>query len=131
MTTACSQPPHVAMCLWQCSVLEGLFTCQYLTSALLLQVIHLGKHQLCPEWPEPQHLYEVMPTVLAERKFGKPRTMRRVEMGYREAPEAGTPMVVVFVKVRSCICSSKLVKWLCPRQAAQASALILCNAACT
>jgi hypothetical protein len=89
-----------------------------LTTVLVSQVIHLGKHQLCDTWDEPQHLYEVMPTMLAERKFGKPRTMRRVEMGYREAPEAGTPMVVVFVKVR---CLLQLQQQACPPAVLEAS----------
>jgi len=45
--------------------------------------------------PTPQ----VMPNLLSRRVFRKPKTVHMVLPGYRDAPELGAPMAVVFCKV--------------------------------
>ena len=51
--------------------------------------------QPAPHPPPPQ----IMPNLLSRRVFKKPITRRMVEPGYRDAPDLGAPMAIVFCKV--------------------------------
>ena len=65
-----------------------------------MQVISLGTHVFeGTEEAEPMLLMEIMPAILAKRTFPAPQSLRRVELGYRDAPEPGRNCVIVFSKV--------------------------------
>ncbi|KIY94838.1 hypothetical protein MNEG_13124 [Monoraphidium neglectum] len=63
------------------------------------QVISLGTHVISDEYPNPCLLMEVMPNTLSRRVFKKPITCKMLELGYRDAPDLGAPMAIVFCKV--------------------------------
>lgn len=46
-------------------------------------------------------LAQVMPNMLSRRSFKPPNTRIQLEPGYREAPDVGQPMAIVFIKVSS------------------------------
>ncbi len=48
----------------------------------------------------PRPRAQVMPNLLSRRRFQPPATLRMVLPGFRDAPEAGDPMAIVFCKAR-------------------------------
>ena len=62
---------------------------------------HTHKHTRTHTHNTTQHnRTQVMPSLLSHRAFKTPATRRLVEPGYRDAPELGRPMAVVFCKAR-------------------------------
>ena len=63
------------------------------------QVISLGTHVVSPEWPRSMMVFEVMPSVLAKRTFPPLATARMLVPGYRDSPDPGQDMAIVYIKV--------------------------------
>lgn len=59
----------------------------------------LGMHVVSDDFPKPMLLMEVMPTLLTGRNFKPLGSQRRIEPGFRDAPDPMKPMAIVFVKV--------------------------------
>ena len=65
----------------------------------LRQVISLGTHVISLEWPKPMMVFEVMPSVLAKRTFPPLASERMLVPGYRDSPDPGQDMAIVYIKV--------------------------------
>lgn len=70
-------------------------------AAYCTQVINLGVHMLDPTFPHAVLLMEVMPTLLARREFPPPDTMQTLEPGFRDSPDPGHDLAIVFLRVRT------------------------------
>ena len=66
---------------------------------LCAQVISLGTHVICADWPKSMMLFEVMPSVLSKRTFPPLATERMLVPGYRDSPDPSQDMAIVYVKV--------------------------------
>ncbi len=64
------------------------------------QVINLGVHMLDPAFPHAVLLMEVMPSLLARREFPPPDTLQTLEPGFRDSPDPGRDLAIVFLRVR-------------------------------
>ena len=56
-------------------------------------------HVVSAVFPEPVLLMEVMPVMLSRRAFPPPATLRRLEPGFRDAPDPTTGLALLFVQV--------------------------------
>ena len=73
------------------------------------QVINLGVHMLDPTFPHAVLLMEVMPTLLARREFPPPDTMQTLEPGFRDSPDPGHDLAIVFLRVRTAPAACRVV----------------------
>jgi hypothetical protein len=64
-------------------------------------VINLGVHMLDPAFPHAVLLMEVMPSLLSRREFPPPDTMQTLEPGFRDSPDPGRDLAIVFLRVRA------------------------------
>lgn len=62
-------------------------------------VISLGTHILNDRILRPQLLTEIMPLLLSKRQFPPPHTKEMSDPGYRDTPDAGTDMALVFARI--------------------------------